>query len=57
MTPTTSIDARLERQIAEKKAALDLQRPLPPPIVAKLYADLRVRLTTTRTRSRATRST
>jgi len=39
------MDPRLERRIAEKKVALDLQRPLPPAIVAKLYADLRVRLT------------
>jgi Fic family protein len=35
----------LERRIAEKKAALDLQRPLSSPMVAKLYQDLRVRLT------------
>jgi Fic family protein len=39
------MDPRLERRIAEKKSALDLQRPLPAAIVAKLYADLRVRLT------------
>jgi len=45
MTPDIRMDPRLERRIAEKKAALDLQRPLPPAIVTKLYADLRVRLT------------
>ena len=45
MTSDTSMDPRLERRIAEKKTALDLQRPLPTPIVAKLYEDLRVRLT------------
>jgi Fic family protein len=39
------MDPRLERRIPEKKIALDLQCPLPVPIVAKLYADLRVRLT------------
>jgi Fic family protein len=39
------MDPRLERRLAEKRAALDLQRPLPPAIVAKLYEDLRVRLT------------
>jgi cell filamentation protein, protein adenylyltransferase len=45
MTSDISMDPRLERRIAEKQAALDLQRPLPTPIVAKLYEDLRVRLT------------
>ena len=45
MDPDIRMDPRLERRIAEKKAALDLQRPLPAPIVAKLYDDLRVRLT------------
>ncbi len=45
MPTVISMDPRLERRIAEKKAALDVQRPLPPQIVAKLYADLRVRLT------------
>jgi Fic family protein len=45
MTSDISIDPRLDRRIAEKKVALDLQRPLPAPIVAKLYEDLRIRLT------------
>lgn len=45
MLPSIRMDPRLERRIAEKKAALDLQRPLPAGIVNKLYADLRVRLT------------
>jgi Fic family protein len=45
MTPDIRMDPRLERRLAEKKAALDLQRPLPAAIVTKLYADLRVRLT------------
>jgi len=45
MTSDIQMDPRLARRIAEKKAALDLQRPLPAPIVAKLYEDLRVRLT------------
>jgi Fic family protein len=45
MIPDIHMDPRLERRIAEKKAALDVQRPLPAAIVAKLYADLRVRLT------------
>ena len=44
MTPDIRMDPRIERRIAEKKAALDLQRPLPAAIVTKLYADLRVRL-------------
>ncbi len=45
MTSDIQMDPRLARRIAEKKAALDLQRPLPAPMVAKLYEDLRVRLT------------
>ena len=39
------MDPRLQRRITEKKAALNLQRPLLAAIVSKLYADLRVRLT------------
>jgi Fic family protein len=39
------MDPRLERRITDKRHALDLQRPLPPAITAKLYEDLRVRLT------------
>jgi Fic family protein len=45
MQPDIRIDPRLERRIAEKRAALDRQRPLPAAIVAKLAEDLRVRLT------------
>lgn len=45
MTPDIRMDPRLERRLAEKRAALDLQRPLPSAIVTKLYEDLRVRLT------------
>ncbi|NTU85724.1 MAG: Fic family protein [Chloroflexales bacterium] len=45
MTADIHMDLRLERRIAEKRRALDLQRPLPPAITAKLYEDLRVRLT------------
>ncbi|NTU63285.1 MAG: Fic family protein [Chloroflexi bacterium] len=39
------MDPRLEQRIAEKRAVLDMQRPLPPAILAKLADDLRVRLT------------
>ena len=39
------MDPRLECRLAEKRRALDLQRPLPPQVVTKLYEDLRVRLT------------
>ena len=45
MTVDIQMDPRLECRIVEKKAALDLQRPLPAPIVAKLYGDLPVHLT------------
>jgi len=45
MTADIRTDPRLEQRIAEKKDALDLQRPLPAAIVTKLYDDLRVRLT------------
>lgn len=45
MPPEIRMDPRLERRIAEKRAALDRQRPLPPAILAKLADDLRVRLT------------
>lgn len=45
MLPEIRMDPRLERRIAEKRAALDRQRPLPPAILAKLADDLRVRLT------------
>lgn len=45
MATDVRMDPRLERRIVEKRAALDLQRPLPPAITAKLYEDLRVRLT------------
>lgn len=45
MNSDIRMDPRLERRIAEKRRALDLQRPLPQAITAKLYEDLRVRLT------------
>jgi Fic family protein len=45
MVPALRMDPRLERRLAEKRRALDLQRPLPPAIITKLYEDLRVRLT------------
>ncbi|NTW97070.1 MAG: Fic family protein [Oscillochloris sp.] len=45
MSPDIRMDPRLERRIAEKRATLDQQRPLPPAILAKLADDLRVRLT------------
>lgn len=45
MLPAIRMDRRLERRLVEKRQALDLQRPLSPAIVAKLYEDLRVRLT------------
>jgi Fic family protein len=45
VTPDMRMDPRLERRLAEKRAALDRQRPLPPAVVTKLYEDLRVRLT------------
>ena len=45
MNTDIRMDPRLERRIDEKRRALDRQRPLPPAITAKLYEDLRVRLT------------
>lgn len=45
MNTDIRMDPRLERRIDEKRRALDMQRPLPPAITAKLYEDLRVRLT------------
>lgn len=45
MTESARMDPRLAQRLTEKHATLDLQRPLPPAIVAKLYDDLRVRLT------------
>jgi Fic family protein len=45
MSHEIQMDPRLERRIAEKRAALDRQRPLPPAILAKLADDLRIRLT------------
>lgn len=39
------MDPRLERRLSEKRHALDLQRPLPPAIISKLYEDLHIRLT------------
>jgi Fic family protein len=45
MTTTARIDPRLARRIAEKRAALDARRPLPPAVLRVLHADLQVRLT------------
>jgi Fic family protein len=45
MLPDIRMDPRLAQRIAEKRRALDQQRPLPSTIVAKLAEDLRVRLT------------
>lgn len=39
------LDSRLRARLDEKKARLDLHRPLAPAIVKQLYEDLRVRLT------------
>src|SRR5262245_19559687 len=45
MTADIQLAPRLERRIAERWAALDLQRPLPAAIVDTLDDELRVRLT------------
>lgn len=45
MTLEIRMDPRLARRLAEKHAALERQRPLPPAILAKLSEDLRARLT------------
>lgn len=45
MTYEIRMDPRLSRRLAEKHAILERQRPLPSAILAKLYDDLRVRLT------------
>ncbi|KAB8140799.1 Fic family protein [Chloroflexia bacterium SDU3-3] len=45
MTPEIRLDPRLAQRLHEKKALLDLQRPLSPTVVAKLYEDLRIRQT------------
>ena len=39
------LDSRLRARLDEKKAKLDLHRPLAPLIVQRLYEDLRIRLT------------
>src|SRR5437660_2241914 len=39
------LDPRLQARIDEKKARLDLHRPLTPAIVRRLHEDLRIRLT------------
>jgi Fic family protein len=39
------LDLRLQARLDEKKARLDLHRPLAPAIVRRLYEDLRIRLT------------
>lgn len=39
------LDPRLERRLAEKKALLDQQRPLPRAVLRRLYDELRITLT------------
>jgi len=39
------MDPRLARRLAEKRAALDARRPLPPATLRVLHADLQIRLT------------
>ena len=45
MAPLLRMDPRLARRIAEKRAALDARRPLPPATLRVLHEDLQVRLT------------
>ena len=45
MSSTSRMDPRLRRRIAEKRAALDARRPLPPATLRVLHEDLQVRLT------------
>lgn len=45
MSAQPRMDPRLARRIAEKRAALDARRPLPPATLRVLHADLQVRLT------------
>jgi Fic family protein len=45
MAPVLRMDPRLARRIAEKRAALDARRPLPPATLRVLHEDLQVRLT------------
>jgi fido (protein-threonine AMPylation protein) len=45
MSTPPRIDPRLARRLAEKRAALDARRPLPPATVRVLHDDLQVRLT------------
>jgi len=44
-TITVRLDPRLAARLAEKKARLDLLRPLPPAVVQRLADDMRVLLT------------
>lgn len=43
--PTIRLDPRLQARLVEKKARLDLLRPLPPAVVERLADDMRVLLT------------
>lgn len=43
--PVVRLDPRLSARLAEKKARLDMLRPLPPAVVQRLAADMRVLLT------------
>ena len=45
MSGPIRMDPRLARRIAEKRAALDARRPLPPATLRVLHEDLQVRLT------------
>lgn len=42
---TPRMDPRLARRLAEKRAALDARRPLPPAVLRRLHEDLQIRLT------------
>ena len=42
---TNHLERRLQIRLEEKKARLDLHRPLAPPIAQRLHEDLRIRLT------------
>jgi Fic family protein len=42
---TNHLERRLQARLEEKKARLDLHRPLAPPIAQRLHEDLRIRLT------------
>lgn len=45
LSPPLRLDPRLHARLVEKKARLDLLRPLPPAVVERLADDMRVLLT------------